>query len=99
MAAHYSQTTTTRNEWTDQYPCVMGWDADFFADPSLSDEQRVSIKRRKLGKFIGLQGCDTPTSEVQMRLKFTEARIQRQIEQAKEDQRAVEKGWMRWYGV
>ncbi|KAL1633156.1 hypothetical protein SLS56_003018 [Neofusicoccum ribis] len=97
MAAYYSQSTP--DEWTDRYPCVIGWDADFFADPSLSDEQRFVIKRRKLGKFIGLRGCETPDSEVKMRLKLTEARIQRHIEQSKNEQRAAEKGWMRWYGV
>lgn len=36
--------------WKYQYPCPITWSA------SLSTEE----KRRKIGKFIGLRGCDTP---------------------------------------
>ncbi|EKG17679.1 hypothetical protein MPH_05128 [Macrophomina phaseolina MS6] len=97
MASYYSQ--SVRNEWTDRYPCVMGWDDDFFADPALSDNDRVKIKLRKFGKFIGLRGCETPIQETKLRLSLAEARIQRATELAKQQQQAQEKGYLRWYGT
>ncbi|KAB2577727.1 hypothetical protein DBV05_g3477 [Lasiodiplodia theobromae] len=97
MAAYYSQSIV--NEWTSQYPSVMAWDADFFADPALPEAERIKSKLRKFGKFIGLRGCDTPIEETAMQIRFAEARITREIEQAKEAKRALDKTWGRWYGV
>ncbi|KAK2069366.1 hypothetical protein P8C59_003952 [Phyllachora maydis] len=48
LAAFYHQRTPCR--WTAYYPCPITWRA------GLSLEE----KRRKIGKFIGLRGCDTP---------------------------------------
>lgn len=48
MAHFYHQRSP--NEWSRQYPCPVNWGANL----SLED------KRRKIGKFIGLRGCDTP---------------------------------------
>ncbi|KHN94501.1 beta-xylosidase [Metarhizium album ARSEF 1941] len=37
--------------WTSQYPCPVVW----LSDVSLEE------KRRRMGKFIGLRGCDSPS--------------------------------------
>lgn len=50
LAAFYHQAVPC--EWTRHYPCPITWRAD------LSLEE----KRRKIGKFIGLRGCDTPVA-------------------------------------
>ncbi|CAM1507192.1 Fc.00g068330.m01.CDS01 [Cosmosporella sp. VM-42] len=36
--------------WTTQYPCPITW----------SSELPLEEKRRKMGKFIGLRGCESP---------------------------------------
>ncbi|KAK4128402.1 hypothetical protein N657DRAFT_563121 [Parathielavia appendiculata] len=48
LAHFYHQRTPCA--WTAQYPCPVLW------GPGLSIED----KRRKLGRFIGLRGCETP---------------------------------------
>ena len=48
MAHFYHQGTPC--EWTDYYPCPVSWASDL----------PLEEKRRKMGKFIGLKGCDTP---------------------------------------
>jgi hypothetical protein len=45
----------------------------------LSDEERLRVKRRMVGKFIGLMGCDTPIAEVKRKIKFFEDRLERSI--------------------
>jgi len=89
MAAYYHQTSP--NPWTCQYPANMRWDSHFLAksDPLamskkeithlLTDEERLGVKRRMLGKFIGLRGWDTPTAEVKRKLRFLEDRLERNI--------------------
>ncbi|KAK4042113.1 hypothetical protein C8A01DRAFT_33877 [Parachaetomium inaequale] len=52
LAHFYHQRTPC--QWTRQYPCPVSWPA------GLSIEE----KRRKLGRFIGLRGCETPIGEV-----------------------------------
>jgi hypothetical protein len=52
LAHFYHQRTPCR--WTFQYPCPVTW------DPSLGLEE----KRRRIGKFIGLRGCETPVAKV-----------------------------------
>ena len=37
----------------------------------LNDSQRIAIKRRKVGKFIGLVGMDTPVDEIEGRIRFS----------------------------
>ncbi|KAF2088243.1 hypothetical protein K490DRAFT_40170 [Saccharata proteae CBS 121410] len=93
LAAYYSQ--VTRDEYTDQYPKPMDWDADFMAEAPMTDAQRVQVKRRKFGKFIGLRGCDTPLSEVEMRLETTQARLRRIVaeEEAKEKTMPMRRWW------
>ncbi|OJD33880.1 pre-mrna splicing [Diplodia corticola] len=97
MATYYSQSVV--NEWTTKYPGFMAWDAEFFADPALSETERVKIKLRKFGHFIGLRGCETPIEETVMQLRLAEERIGREIEQAKDAERAQDKIWKRWHGV
>lgn len=48
LAHFYHQRTPCA--WTAQYPCPVSW------PPGLGIEE----KRRKLGRFIGLRGCDSP---------------------------------------
>ncbi|GAB1311294.1 Origin recognition complex subunit 3 [Madurella fahalii] len=52
LAHFYHQRTPCR--WTGHYPCPVSW------PPGLTLEE----KRRKLGKFIGLRGCDTPLADL-----------------------------------
>lgn len=49
MADFYHQ--RRRNRLTSHYPCPVTW----------RDDLAMEEKRRKMGKFIGLRGCDTPT--------------------------------------
>ena len=51
LASFYHQ--RTRSRWTYQYPCPITWRSDV----------SIEEKRRKIGKFIGLRGCDTPTAD------------------------------------
>ncbi|KAI0141472.1 hypothetical protein BJ166DRAFT_503598 [Pestalotiopsis sp. NC0098] len=48
LAHFYHQRTPCR--WTFHYPCPVAW------DQGLALEE----KRRRIGKFIGLRGCETP---------------------------------------
>ncbi|KAL9093849.1 MAG: hypothetical protein Q9165_003772 [Trypethelium subeluteriae] len=83
IAHYYHQSTPTI--WTNSYPAPMNWDAAFFARQAgtgvLSDEKRVEIKRRKLGKFIGIRGCETPVEEVALRLQLLEAELIQNLRQ------------------
>ncbi|CCE33103.1 hypothetical protein E4U22_000168 [Claviceps purpurea] len=49
--AHFYHQTTPSSPWSSQYPCPVVW----LSDVSLEE------KRRRMGKFIGLRGCDTPS--------------------------------------
>lgn len=65
----------------------MNWDSQFLArpDPDITSKEelemyltageRIRIKRRMLGKFIGFAGCDTPVKEAERRVKFYDERI------------------------
>ncbi|KAF4457014.1 hypothetical protein FALBO_15286 [Fusarium albosuccineum] len=48
LAHFYHQRTPC--PWTNQYPCPITW----------SSELPLEEKRRKMGKFIGLRGCESP---------------------------------------
>lgn len=51
LAHFYHQRTPSR--WTFHYPCpITSWDAGL----------PLEEKRRKMGRFIGLRGCDSPTA-------------------------------------
>ncbi|KAL2156988.1 hypothetical protein VTH06DRAFT_8829 [Thermothelomyces fergusii] len=57
LAHFYHQRTPC--QWTWQYPCPVPWPASW-RTAGLTVEQ----KRRKLGRFIGLRGCETPIGEL-----------------------------------
>lgn len=48
LAHFYHQRTPS--PWTNQYPCPVKWQSDL----------PLEEKRRKMGKFIGLRGCESP---------------------------------------
>lgn len=58
LAHFYHQRTPC--QWTWQYPCPVPWPASWRTSGGLTIEQ----KRRKLGRFIGLRGCETPIGEL-----------------------------------
>ncbi|KAJ2905051.1 hypothetical protein MKZ38_006444 [Zalerion maritima] len=68
LAQFYHQRTPS--PWMHQYPCPIEWSID------LSIEE----KRRKIGKFIGLRGCDTPVGIKSEEEMGQEARKQRVAE-------------------
>jgi hypothetical protein len=89
IAQYYHQTSPT-NEYQRYYPACMNWDRDFLAIPHklmskaeqeacLPDEERLAIKRRMFGKFIGLRGCNTPVEEFEKRVKFLENKFEQSI--------------------
>lgn len=48
LAHFYHQRTP--GPWSSQYPCPVRWRSDI----------PLEAKRRKMGRFIGLRGCDSP---------------------------------------
>jgi len=48
LAHFYHQRTPC--QWTRSYPCPVGWGSGL----------TLEEKRRKMGRFIGLRGCETP---------------------------------------
>ncbi|KAK7908013.1 hypothetical protein PG985_015316 [Apiospora marii] len=62
LATFYHQRTPC--VWTRHYPCPVAW------SPSMPLEE----KRRKIGKFIGLRGCETPVSSKSEEQLMEEAR-------------------------
>ncbi|KAI1799790.1 hypothetical protein F4811DRAFT_557441 [Daldinia bambusicola] len=50
LAHFYHQRTPCR--WTFHYPCPIAWSSDM----------PLEEKRRRIGRFIGLRGCETPTA-------------------------------------
>jgi hypothetical protein len=84
---YYRQITP---DWsTCTYPCPLVWDKKFLARPDppqptiegqLTDVERLAIKRRMLGKFIGLRGCETPGWEMHLKLRWLEGQIQHEME-------------------
>jgi hypothetical protein len=73
----------------------MNWDPEFLSRPKLemskeerekclSDEERLAIKRRMFGKFVGLRGCETPITEMEKRVKFIESKVERAIRRGRD---------------
>lgn len=58
----------------------------------LSDKDRIRIKRRKVGKFIGLVGMETPVEEIAGRIQ---ASLDRAIERSREELRRNEEVMLR----
>ncbi|KXT09498.1 hypothetical protein AC579_8006 [Pseudocercospora musae] len=59
---------------------------------NLTDKERIRIKRRKVGKFIGLVGMETPIEEIAGRVQ---ASIDRVVERSREDLRRNEEVMLR----
>jgi len=62
---HQNMRAISPTIWTYGYPTNMNWDSEFLAHLAAERgmETRVRAKRRKVGRFIGLRGCETPTEE------------------------------------
>lgn len=54
---------------------------------NMSDKDRIRIKRRKVGKFIGLVGMETPVEEIAARIQSS---LDRAMERSREDLRRNE---------
>ena len=80
LARFYHQRTPCM--WTAHYPCPITW----------AEGLTLEEKRRKIGKFIGLRGCDTPVS------LRTEEQIMEEARQARiaEDEEAFRRK-LPWY--
>lgn len=94
--AHFYHQTDRSNEWFNQYPGQMNWDNQWLRRPDGTEsprelkqlptnEERLSMKRRRVGKFIGLRGCQTPNYEVTKRFDWLEGRLERSIEREREE--------------
>jgi hypothetical protein len=90
-------------EWVDdimktvedlQNPIVQSQSEEQRPNPyaGLSDKDRVRIKRRKVGKFIGLVGMETPAEEIAGRIQ---ASLERAIERSREELRRNEEVMLR----
>ncbi|KAI5196375.1 hypothetical protein E4T39_07837 [Aureobasidium subglaciale] len=58
----------------------------------LTDAERIAIKKRKFGKFIGLMNCDTPVEEIEGRLR---ASMEKAIRLAQDELRRAEEWELR----
>lgn len=96
MAVYYHQNISSPCIWTQQYPANMNWDAEFLRHISdiKGDEACIRIKRRKVGKFIGLRGCDTPIEEIDLKAQWERARASVAIKSPGEF--AFRRGFKRW---
>ncbi len=59
---------------------------------SLTEKERIRIKRRKVGKFIGLVGMETPVEEIAGRIQ---ASLDRAVERSREELRRNEEVMLR----
>jgi len=58
----------------------------------LSEKERIRIKRRKVGKFIGLVGMETPAEEIAGRIQ---ASLDRAVERSREESMRTEEVMLR----
>lgn len=89
LAHFYHQRTPCR--WTAHYPCPVPWPRG----------QALEEKRRRLGRFIGLRGCDTPVAglvgaDVARRMRRSEDEIAEDARRARAAGAAAD-GKMGWY--
>jgi hypothetical protein len=62
--------------------------------PYLSAAERIKVKRRKVGKFMGLRGCETPTSEIERYFDWYEVQLVENVRRAAENDRDGSGGGM-----
>ncbi|KAI1759747.1 hypothetical protein GGR53DRAFT_123346 [Hypoxylon sp. FL1150] len=80
LAHFYHQRTPC--QWTFHYPCPIAWSSDM----------PLEEKRRRIGRFIGLRGCETP-----IRVK-SEQELQEEARQARiRDEEEMWRRKLRWY--
>lgn len=80
LAHHFHQRTPC--EWTGLYPMRIEWRNDAILEE----------KRRRIGRFIGLRGCESPV------VVRTEEDIEREARRARDqDEDEVLRRKMRWY--
>ncbi|KAK0656123.1 hypothetical protein B0T16DRAFT_451733 [Cercophora newfieldiana] len=78
LASFYHQRTPC--QWTARYPCPVSW----------PEGLSIEAKRRKIGRFIGLRGCESP---VVARL-LSEREIENQARRSREEEEERRgKGW------
>ena len=65
IAQYYHQWTFSPSVWANGYPTNAHWNHEFLQHlgSGHGDEHRCGVKRRKIGRFIGLRGCETPLEE------------------------------------
>ncbi|XXG94653.1 hypothetical protein Hte_000910 [Hypoxylon texense] len=81
LAHFYHQRTPCR--WTFHYPCPIAWSSDM----------PLEEKRRRIGRFIGLRGCETPIRVRPEREVEEEARAAR----ARDEEEEIWRRKLRWY--
>ncbi|KAI0125952.1 hypothetical protein BJ170DRAFT_455285 [Xylariales sp. AK1849] len=87
LAHFYHQRTPCR--WTAHYPCPVLWDS----------RTGLEEKRRKIGRFIGLRGCDTPAGTDRMVRETSEEQVVEEARRAREreDEDEVWRRKLTWY--
>ncbi|PQE27189.1 beta-xylosidase protein [Rutstroemia sp. NJR-2017a WRK4] len=84
LAHFYHQRTPSA--WTAMYPCPVRWNR----------HAGLEEKRRKLGKFIGLRGCDTPIGELVESVGEIERKV-REERWRKDEEEKMMRDKTRWY--
>ncbi|KAI4863760.1 hypothetical protein F4820DRAFT_362224 [Hypoxylon rubiginosum] len=81
LAHFYHQRTPC--QWTFHYPCPIAWSSDM----------PLEEKRRRIGRFIGLRGCETP-----IRVVRSEQELHEEARAARlRDEEEIWRRKLRWY--
>ena len=83
LASFYHQRTPC--PWTSRYPCPVSWPREGLS---------VEDKRRKIGRFIGLRGCESPVVRAYLK---TEEEIAEDARRARLAEEEEVRRKMRWY--
>jgi hypothetical protein len=99
LAHFYHQVTPPVRE-TFKYPMrIPAWVSSHQEGERRRDEGvDLEAKRRRWGRFMGLRGCETPTTEGAREMEERmEREWRRALEKARDEERLREKGWKgRW---
>jgi len=82
LASFYHQRTPCM--WTERYPCPISW----------PEGLGIEAKRRKIGRFIGLRGCESP---VVARLLRSEEELEEEARRARLADEEEMRRKTRWY--
>ena len=86
LASFYHQRTPC--EWSTQYPCPVPWDTG----------AELETKRRRMGRFIGLNGCQSPVGQGDEGKMWEEELMKQAREQRwKEEEEDMWRRKLRWY--